>query len=318
MTRYIVHRLFAMLPVVLGASLVIFVSLRLFAPVDFIEEALAASPAVNDPVLRERLRQELGLDKPVYVQYVLWIWGAARGDLGTSWISGRPVLDQIREALPLSIELTLLSTLLALLLSIPLGVISAVRQDRGPDYLARVGTVLGLSIPNFVLATVFLLLPAMAWGWAPPSGYVTMFEDPVKHGVQVVFPTLALGVATGATLVRMLRSTMLEVIRTDYVRTARAKGLSERVVLYQHGLKNALIPAVTMLGARVSFTLGGTVVVEQIYGLPGLGQLTLASLLQGDFPQLQANVLYLVLIYLSVNLLVDLSYAWLDPRIRYR
>lgn len=317
MTDYIIRRLLALIPVLFGASLIIFFALRLFAPIDIIEETLAESPGAGDPVVRERLRQEFGLDAPVHIQYVRWVWGAVRGDLGTSWSSGRPVFQQVMEALPVSLEIAFLSMIIAVIVAVPLGVIGAVKQNTGFDYMSRFVAVVGLSVPNFVIATVLLLGPAMTWGWAPPLGYAPPWEDLGKHATQMFLPLVSLGAAVSATKTRILRSSMLEVLRNDYIRTARAKGLRENLVIYRHALRNALIPAVTVLGTQLGFTLGGSVVVEQIYSLPGLGRLTLSAIQRGDFPQLQANILYLIIIYLIVNLIVDISYAWLDPRIRY-
>lgn len=317
MTQYILQRLFGLIPVLIGGSAIIFFSLRLFMPVDIVEQSLAESPSANDPVLRERLRHEFGLDKPVIVQYGIWLWGAIRGDLGTSWMTGRPVGEQILSALPVSLEITLLAMVMAVVIGIPLGVISAVRQNTGLDYLLRFVAVVGLSVPGFVVATVLLVLPAMFWGWSPPVGYKPLWEDLRVHATQMLLPLASLSVGVAAVKVRMLRSTLLEVLRNDYVRTGRAKGLQERAVIFRHALKNALIPVITILGTQVSFTLGGSVVLENIFSLPGLGRLTLIAIDKGDFPQLQANVLYLFIVYTVVNLIVDLTYAWLDPRIHY-
>ena len=318
MTEYIIRRMLALVPTVFIASAVVFFTLRIFTPIDIIEEQLEETPGAGDPEFIERLRQEYGLDKPAHIQYVQWMWGSLRGDLGTSWATARPVFVEIKEALPVSLEITLISMVLAVIIGIPLGVISAVAQNTGTDYVSRFLAVMGLSIPSFVIATVLLLVPAMVWGWIPPLRYAPPWEDLGKHSLQMMLPVLSLATSVAASKVRLLRSTMLEVLRMDYIRTARAKGLRDRVVIYRHGLKNALIPVVTLLGTQLSFTLGGTVVIENIYGLPGLGQLTLTSIQIGDFPQLQSNVLYLLVIFLVMNLLVDISYAWLDPRIRYK
>ncbi len=317
MTEYMFRRLLALVPVLLIASAIIFFTMRLFTPIDFVEQVLAESPGAGDPEIRARLRAEFGLDKQLHEQYASWLWGAARVDLGTSWSSGRPVMQGIADALPVSLEIALITTILAMFISVPLGVISAVKRNTWVDYTARFVGILGLSIPNFVLATVMLLVPAMTWGYAPPLGYASAFEDLGKHALQIVLPVISLGAVLAATQVRLLRSNMLEVLRNDYVRTARAKGLQERLVIYRHALKNALIPVVTIMGTQLSFTLGGTVVVEQIFSLPGLGRLTFTAIQRGDLPQIQASVLYLLVIFLVVNLIVDLSYAWLDPRIRY-
>ncbi|MFN0074329.1 MAG: ABC transporter permease [Chloroflexota bacterium] len=317
MTTYVIRRLLTLVPVVFVSSMIVFFMLRLFAPISIIEQTLADSPGAADPVVRERLKEEFGLHRPMVEQYVLWLWGAVRGDLGTSWATGKPVFQSVMEALPVSIEITLITTVLAVLIAIPLGVVSAVRQNTWMDYVSRFTAVAGLSVPNFVVATVLLLVPAMTLGWAPPVQYVPPWQDLGRHLTQMFLPILSLSVTLAAVNVRIIRSTLLEVIRNDFVRTARAKGLAERPVILGHALRNALIPAVTVLGTQLSVTLGGTVVIEQIYSLPGVGQLTLSAIQRGDFPQLQANILYLLVLYLLVNLLVDVSYGWIDPRIRF-
>jgi peptide/nickel transport system permease protein len=308
----------ASIPALLGGSAIIFFSLRLLAPVDIIEQSLSEGAAASDAVLRDQLRREFGLDKAVPLQYVTWLWGVLRGDLGTSWMSGRPVMDNILQALPVSLEITLLALVLALAIGIPIGVLSAVHHNTWLDYGLRFIAVVGLSIPSFVVATVLLVTPAMLWSWSPPVGYKSPWENLGVHTVQMLLPLIALGIGVSAIQVRLLRSTLLDVLRNEYVRTGRAKGLPEGLVISRHALKNCLIPVITLLGTQVSFTLGGSVVLENIFSLPGLGRLTLMAIDKGDFPQLQANILYLLLIYLAINLVVDLSYAWLDPRIRYR
>jgi peptide/nickel transport system permease protein len=316
-TEYILRRIIGIFPVLLGGSAIIFFSLRIFTPVDIIEDSLSQGVGANDEVLRDQLRREYGLDKPMLVQYVLWLWGAVRGDFGLSWATGQPVADRIFQSLPVSLEITLLSILFAIVIGIPFGVLSAVRLNSWIDYLVRFIAVVGLSIPSFVVATVLLVAPSIWWGWTPPVGYKAPWEDMSTHMVQMALPLLALAFGVAAVNVRMLRSTLLEVLRNDFIRTGRAKGLNERMVVAGHGLKNALIPVVTIMGTQVAFTLGGSVVLENIFSLPGLGRLTLIAIDKGDFAQLQANILYLFLIYTIVNLLVDLSYAWLDPRIHY-
>jgi peptide/nickel transport system permease protein len=316
-TDYIFRRILGIFPVLLGGSAIIFFSLRIFTPVDIIEDSLSQGVGANDEVLRDQLRREYGLDKPMLVQYVLWLWGAVRGDFGLSWATGQPVADRIFQSLPVSLEITLLSIVFAIVIGIPFGVLSAVRLNSWIDYLVRFIAVVGLSIPSFVVATVLLVAPSIWWGWTPPVGYKAPWEDMSTHMVQMALPLAALAFGVAAVNVRMLRSTLLEVLRNDFIRTGRAKGLNERMVVAEHGLKNALIPVVTIMGTQVAFTLGGSVVLENIFSLPGLGRLTLIAIDKGDFAQLQANILYLFLIYTIVNLLVDLSYAWLDPRIHY-
>ncbi|HEX3246049.1 MAG TPA: ABC transporter permease [Chloroflexota bacterium] len=317
MTDYILRRIIGIFPVLLGGSAIIFFSLRIFTPVDIIEDSLSQGVGASDEVLRDQLRREYGLDKPMLLQYVLWLGGAVRGDFGTSWATGQPVGERIFSSLPVSLEITLLSIVLAIVIGIPFGVASAVRLNTWLDYLVRFIAVVGLSVPSFVVATVLLVVPSLWWGWSPPVGYKAPWEDMPTHAIQMALPLIALAVGVAAVNVRMLRSTLLEVLRNDFIRTGRAKGLNERMVVARHGLKNALIPVVTIMGTQVSFTLGGSVVLENIFSLPGLGRLTLIAIDKGDFAQLQANILYLFLVYTIVNLLVDLSYAWLDPRIHY-
>jgi peptide/nickel transport system permease protein len=249
---------------------------------------------------------------------VLWIWGAVRGDFGTSWATGQPVGERIFSALPVSLEITALSLVLAVIIGIPFGIVSAVKQNSVADYVVRFLAVVGLSVPSFVVATALLILPVMLWGWTPPVGYKSPWEDFGTHWIQMLLPLVSLAAGVAAVNTRMLRSTLLEVLRLDFIRTGRAKGLDEKLVISRHALKNSLIPVITIMGTQVGFTLGGSVVLENIFSLPGLGRLTLLSIDKGDFAQLQANILYLFLVYTVVNLLVDLSYAWLDPRIHYR
>jgi len=315
--RYIANRLLQLLPVLFLGSLIVFFTLRLVPPADIVASTLADTPGATDPVIRERLRQEFGLDRPAYVQYVAWILGAVHGDLGTSWASGRPVIQEIIDHLPVTLELTFISLVLSVIISVPLGTLAAVHRNSWLDYAARLIAIVGLSVPNFVVALVLLLGIALIGGWSPPLSFVAPWQDPAKHLQQMILPITSMAALVGATQTRMLRSAMLEVLGNDYIRTARAKGLREQAVIYRHALKNALIPVVTLLGTLVGFTLGGTVVIEQIYSLPGLGLLTLTSIQRGDFPQLQANILYLLVAFVVTNLFVDISYAWLDPRIKY-
>ena len=318
MLTYVVNRVLASVPALLIGSAIIFFALRLLAPVDLIEQSLSDSPAAGDAALKQQLRHEFGLDQPLPLQYVSWLGGALRGDLGHSWSSNRPVVDNIVQALPVSLEITLLALALALVIGIPVGVLSAVHRNTWLDYVLRFFAVLGLSIPSFVIATVLLVTPSILWSWSPPVGYKEPWNNLPIHTTQMLLPLVALATGVAAVQVRLLRSTLLEVLGNDYVRTGRAKGLPEHLVVSRHALKNCMIPVLTLLGTQVSFTLGGSVVLENIFSLPGLGRLTLLAIDKGDFPQLQANILYLLAIYIVMNLVVDLSYGWLDPRIRYR
>jgi peptide/nickel transport system permease protein len=318
MGRYFVERILASFVVLVLASALVFFTLHLLSPVNFVDETLAAIPnAGNDPSIRAHLRQQLGLDQPLVAQYGRWIAGAAHGDLGDSWASGRPIAAQIADTLPLTLEIVVLATAISVAVSVPIGVLSAVKRNTPFDYTCRFLTILGFSVPSFVVGVVLLLSLAMIWGWTPPAPYAPPWTDLRRHVLQIFLPVLSLGLTTAAVDVRFVRTAMLDVLHHDFLRTARAKGLRERTVIYRHALRNALLPAVTIFGTQVGFILGGVVAIEQIYSLPGIGRLTLTAIQKGDFPQVQASVLYFLVVFLVVNLAVDLSYAWLDPRIRY-
>jgi peptide/nickel transport system permease protein len=243
--------------------------------------------------------------------------GLLTGDWGTTLISKRSVWDEIKTRIPVTLELTLLATTFAFIIALPIGIISAVRQDSITDYILRVLSIGWLSIPSFWLGTMLIVFPAQWWGYTPPVGYVDLWEDPLKNLEQLYLPAISLGLALSASLARVTRSAMLEVLRQDYIRTSRAKGLGERLVILRHALRNAMIPVVTLFGLQVGVLLGGTVVLESIFSLPGLGLLTFNAVTVKDYPQVQGLVLFFATVLVTVNLLVDLSYAWFDPRIRY-
>lgn len=314
MGPYIVKRLLFSLLVLGVISMIVFSAVRLI-PGDVCSIVLA-TPDVT-PQQCAAINKELGLDKPVTTQYVSYIGGILTGDWGTTLISKRDVWGEIRTRIPLTVELTVLSTLFALIIALPIGVISAMRQDGPLDYILRFSTIGWLSIPAFWLGTMLIVFPAKWWGYAPPVGYVEVWEDPFKNLQQLYLPAFALGLALSASLARITRSSMLEVLRQDYIRTARAKGLQDRAVVVRHALKNAMIPVITLFGLQVGVLFGGTVVLESIYALPGLGNLTLGAVLIKDYPQVQGVVLFFAAVLVTINLVVDLSYAWFDPRIRY-
>ena len=314
MGPYVVKRLLFSLLVLGVISMIVFSAVRLI-PGDVCSIVLA-TPDVT-PQQCAAINKELGLDKPVTTQYVSYIGGILTGDWGTTLISKRDVWGEIRTRIPLTVELTVLSTLFALIIALPIGVISAMRQDGPLDYILRFSTIGWLSIPAFWLGTMLIVFPAKWWGYAPPVGYVEVWEDPFKNLQQLYLPAFALGLALSASLARITRSSMLEVLRQDYIRTARAKGLQDRAVVVRHALKNAMIPVITLFGLQVGVLFGGTVVLESIYALPGLGNLTLGAVLIKDYPQVQGVVLFFAAVLVTINLLVDLSYAWFDPRIRY-
>lgn len=315
MRQYLLKRLLLLVPVLLGVSLVAFGIIHLI-PGDVVVLKLGEGGHLR-PEEIARLRQQLGLDRPLHEQYLVWVANVLRGDLGTSVWTEKPVLAEIVRRLPVTAELALLAMAAATIIAVPAGLVSAARQDSALDHLARLASILGLSVPGFWLGTALIVFPAIWFGWTPPIGYVSLVESPLLNLQQFALPALALGAAQSATLTRMIRSSMLEVLHQDYIRTAWAKGLRERVVLTRHALKNALIPVITLAGNQLGFLLSGTVIMEQIFALPGIGRLTLDAILQRDYPQLQGNILFVASAYVFINLGVDLLYAWLDPRIKY-
>jgi peptide/nickel transport system permease protein len=312
--QYIVKRVVFSVFVLWIISMVVFGGVRLI-PGDVCKIVLA-TPDVDQQQC-DAIRNELGLDKPFVQQYISYMGGALHGDLGKELISNRDVWGEIKDRIPLTLELTLLSTLLAVIIAVPFGVISAVRQDSVTDYLLRIITIGWLSIPAFWLGTMLIIFPAKWWGYSPPVGYVDFWTDPLKNLEQLYLPAIALGLGLSASLARITRSSMLEVLRQDYVRTARSKGLAERMVIARHTLKNAMIPVITLFAVQFAFLMGGTVVLESIYSLPGLGQLTLHAVTIKDYSEVQGLVLFFATVLVLINLAVDLSYAWFDPRIRY-
>jgi peptide/nickel transport system permease protein len=298
-----------------GLTVLIFLMLRLI-PGTVVEQMIGAD-AVVSPAMVAELKRFFGLDDPWHVQYARWLGQLAQGDLGTSWRTGKPVLHLILERLPVTLELTGLAVTFALLLGIPAGVVSAVRRDQAIDNVARVGTLLGLSIPVFWQGTMLILLFSLYLRWMPPVVWVDFWSDPRRNLLIMVLPVVCLGTASAANIARTTRACMLDVLRSEYVRTAAAKGLAARVVVLKHAFKNALIPVVTVAGLQIGVLLGGTVVVEEVFTLPGIGRLVLWSIYQRDYPLTQNTILFVALMFMTINLVVDLLYGYLDPRIRY-
>jgi peptide/nickel transport system permease protein len=265
-----------------------------------------------------QVRQQLHLDLPYYEQYGIWLWQLVSLRPGDSIFTGEPITTSLAKAVPVTLELTLLALVLGLVIAVPIGVLSATRQDTASDYIGRVVAVSGLSLPDFWLATLVITFAAIWFHWIPPIGYTSFWDSPWRNLQQFLLPAAVLGFRLSAATMRMTRSTVLEVLREDYVRTARAKGLGGRIVVYKHALKNALIPVVTIVGGQLGVLLAGAVVVESIFALPGMGRLTVEAILYRDYPVVQTNVMLVATTLVTLNLLVDLSYAWLDPRIRYR
>lgn len=316
MQRYIVTRVLLTIPTLLIAAFIIFAIMRLL-PGDALEARMTEYVNVNDKENLAALRKDLGLDKPFHEQFITYIGALARGDLGRSLNDGRPVTSYLAPRVPVTLELTVLAAFVSLMIAIPIGILSAIRQDSFLDYILRSAAIIGLSVPNFWLGVMAVLIPALVFGWLPPVEYTLPTENFGQHISQFLIPAFILGLFFSASLMRMTRSMMLEVLRQDYVRTAWAKGLRERVVVVRHATRNALIPVVTILGQEVAFLIGGSIVMEAIFGLPGIGLLLLDSISFRDYPLVQSIVVLMAFAIVIVNLLIDLSYAYLDPRIRY-
>lgn len=316
MRQYAIKRIGLFIPTVLLVTIIVFVVMRLI-PGDPALAILSADDAVYTQEELAQLRAELGTDRPIPIQYFEWISGFLRGDFGTSYWWGGPVMERLGERIPVTIELAILGILLAVVCAVPLGVISAIRPDSPLDYASRIFTLVGISIPTFFSGILLTLLLIRAFGWLPPLGYEDIWEDPWTNIKQLVLPALALGFYDMAFIARVTRSSMMEILREDYMRTARAKGLRELIVLSRHGLKNAVLPVLTISGWQFGRLFGGTVIIEKIFLIPGVGQLLIDAIYQRDFPTIQAVIVIVALSIVVVNLLVDLLYGWLDPRIRY-
>ena len=317
MRRYIVNRLLLMIPTLLGVAALVFLLLRVL-PGDIVELKYAGSGTFAPRQAIERERAQLGLDKPLSRQFVNWMWGIVRFDFGDSMWTGRPITHEIAIRLELSLELALMATFVAVLISIPLGTLAALKQDTWVDYFIRIFSIAGLSIPSFWLGILIILFFIIYFHWLPPLTFTSFWVDPKANLSQLIWPALAVGYRYSAVATRMTRSAVLEVLREDYIRTARAKGLWEKVVLKRHALKNALLPVITVLGLEFAFLVGGLVVTEQVFNLNGIGKLFVESISQRDYTMVQSLVLLTSFVFIFVNFLVDLVNAWLDPRIRYQ
>jgi peptide/nickel transport system permease protein len=310
---YIAKRSLLVVPTIVGISIAIFLMVRLL-PGDVIDVMLGADTQAT-PEVREQARKQLGLDGSYAEQYWRWVSNGVQGDFGDSIRNAEPVSSILRDAVPITLELVFLGLLIAVLVGVPLGVLSAVRRDWSSDFLARVAGLIGVSIPSFWLATLLLLFTSRAFGWVPPLTYVSPFDDLSENLSQFILPALSISVFTMAIVMRMVRATMLEVLSQDYVRTARAKGVPRRRVVYRHALRNALIPVVTVVGFEVGVLMSGAAIVEIIFGLPGVGNLLLQAIFSRDYPLIQATTMMIAIIFIGFNLLVDLVYGVLDPRI---
>lgn len=325
---YTIRRLLLIIPTLLLVTIVVFLSVR-FIPGSVVDQMVAqmSSQGGVSKVTVEALRKNLGLDVPLYVQYGRWlgVWpqddgrvsGLIEGDLGTSLWKQQKVINLVRDRLPVTFELGLIAIITALLSSIPLGIYSAIRQDTWGDYVGRSLSILFISVPSFWLGTMVIVYPSIWWGWSPSLAYIPFVRNPGANLVQFIIPGFIMGMIMGGTLMRITRTMMLEVLRQDYIRTAWAKGLTERTVIVRHALKNAFIPVVTVIGVMIPLVIGGSVVIEQIFVLPGIGQLDFIALSQRDYPIISGVNVIIAVVVLLTNLLTDLAYGWLDPRIKF-
>jgi peptide/nickel transport system permease protein len=309
---YVIRRLLLTVPILLIVSIMVFSMINLIPG----DPATVILGQEAPPAAKEAMRERLGLSDPIPVQYVEWLGGVLRGDLGTSLVDGAPVLTLILQRLPATIELAVGTFLVSLALAVVVGVISAARRGTWTDYVGTALALGGISIPHFWLGMMFIIVFAVSLGWFPASGYVPFFQDPLANLAAMTLPILATGLRQAGELMRMLRSSLLEELGADYVRTAYSKGLSGRVVLMRHAVRNALVPFVTASGLQIAGLLGGLVVTETVFQIPGLGRLVVDAILQRDYTTVQGAVLVIALIVILVNLLVDVMYAWIDPRTR--
>jgi len=315
MHRHVAVRLVSLAPILFGVSLLVF-SMQHLVPGDIVDIVIAGDQAFGDKNAADRLRRELNLDRPIAEQYVLWLGRALRGDLGTSFVSGRGVTGEILRRLPVNLELAALAIGFALLIGIPVGALSAVRSGSWTDAAVRFGSVLGYSIPNFWAATLTVLLGSLYFPRMPILQYVAFGTDPVRNLTLLVIPSFVLSLTVLPLIVRMTRASMLENLRLDYVRTARAKGLAERSVVFRHVLANSLIAVLNVTGVQVGILIGGLVLTEEIFILPGIGRFLLDSIQKRDFPVITGTTLFLATAFMTINFLVDLLHGVLDPRVR--
>ena len=312
---YLLQRLITAFLTLFGMSVVIFVLLRL-VPGNIVDILFSSAGFVN-PAAKEEIARELGLDQPIAIQYGRWLRDIAKGELGKSYRYDIPAWQVIRPRIPVTAELALLALLVAVLLGVPAGVLSAVRQDRATDYLLRILSLAGLSMPSFWLGMVIILLLVSWLGWIPSMTYISPFEDFKAHVLQFLFPALAVGYRSSALIMRITRSSMLDVLREDYIRTAWAKGQREWIVVFGHALTNATLPVITVIGIEFAFMIGGLVVTETVFNLPGVARYLVDAILWRDYPVVQNLVMFIAIVVVLANLTVDLLYGWLDPRIRY-
>ena len=330
MRAYLIRRLLLIIPTLLIVTLIVFLSVR-FVPgtiLDLMVAQMGELSGISDLDI-DYLRSILGMDVPMHLQYVRWlgVWpqadggpisGIIQGNFGVSLWNSESVLDQLVQRLPVSLELGGLSLIIAWTIALPIGVFSAIRQDTMGDYAGRVFAITAISVPAFWLGTMVIVYPSILWGWTPPVVYIPLVEDVGQNLLQFLLPAVIMGMVISGTTMRMTRTMMLEVLRQDYIRTAWSKGLKERTIIIRHAMKNALIPVITIIGGMIPLLIGGTVIIEQIFTLPGIGRLTFTALTRRDYPVISGINVIIALVVLIMNVIIDLAYGWLDPRIQYR
>jgi peptide/nickel transport system permease protein len=318
---YIIRRVLLLIPTIIFVTIIVFLLVR-FVPgsaLEIIESKLKAAGVTTDEASLAEIKKQLGLDVPAPVQYVRWIGKIVlHGDFGNSITQQLPVMPIIAARIPITLELGLLALIIALSIGISIGTFSSIRQDTIGDYGARSIAILLLAVPSFWTGTLVMIYPTIWWGWSPPMELIHFTEDPIRNLGMFLLPAAIMGTASAGGSMRLTRTMMLEVMRQDYIKTAWSKGLNERAVIVQHAIKNAFIPVVTMIGSQLGMLIGGAVIIEQIFVLPGMGQLVLLSLNDRDYPLISALTLITAVFVMVANLLVDISYTWLDPRVRYR
>jgi peptide/nickel transport system permease protein len=318
MWQYVTKRVLLMIPTLIGAALVIFLLMNI-VPGDIALLIIGGDQGGDiNPRELAKLRAQLGLDRPLYVQFFSWLWDVVRLDFGKSLWTGAPIMEELWIRLPLSLEVAILATVVSVIIAIPLGTIAAIRQDTWIDYVVRVISIGGLAIPSFWTGILIILFLVIFFEWGPPLEFVSITEDPWENFKMLVWPIVSVGYRNAAVTTRMTRSTVLEVMREDYIRTAWSKGLHERIIVMKHALKNAMLPVITIIGTEVAFLIGGLVVTETVFTLNGIGRFMVDAIAHRDIPVVQTLVLLIAFTFVFVNLLTDLLYAWFDPRISYR
>ena len=318
MRAYLIRRLLAVIPTLILASMLVFVVVRII-PGDIIDLMITQHDVADEEVTRQKIEEALGLNEPIYIQYYRWVKEIiVHGSLGKSLWKDKTVIEEMVARLPVTFELGIIALTIGLSLAMPIGIYSAIRQDTAGDYIGRTIAILGVAIPGFWLGTMIVVYPALWWGWSPSIDLTSIRVDPIKNLKTFIIPGAVLGFAMAGVTMRMTRAMMLEVLRQDYIRTAWAKGLKERVVILRHAVKNALIPVITLVGLQLPILVGGTVVIEQIFVLPGMGLLMIEAVQQRDYPIVTGVMAFIGLIVLVVNVLVDISYGFLDPKVRYQ